>query len=173
MLVPRHDHGEPDAEKADWLIRLARGQEPHLRSELLRQFHRSRPPIASAEEESPRTVDDLLTALEQIGAERRREAADKAAAEAARREREAAEARERYLLGLAGREPEAWLRVDALIATKQPARYDEAVKLLGDLRELGIRNGREREVDARLLRLCHEHAKKPSLLDRMRRAGLL
>jgi uncharacterized Zn finger protein len=62
--------------------------------------------------------------------------------------------------------------VDTLIATKQPGKYDEAVRLLRDLRDLGTRNGRGGEVDAHLLSLCQAHAKKPSLLDRMRKAGL-
>jgi uncharacterized Zn finger protein len=62
--------------------------------------------------------------------------------------------------------------VDALIATKQPGRYDEAVKLLGDLRDLARRSGRESEAETRLLRLCELHARKQSLIDRLRRAGL-
>lgn len=163
----------PDAEKIDWLARLARGQEPHLRIELLQQFRKSRPSIVPSHREDPRIVDELLVAAEQIAAKRRQKEFERAAAESARRDREAAEARERYLMDLADREPAAWLRVDTLIATKQPGKYDEAVRLLRDLRDLGIRNGRGGEVDAHLLRLCQTHAKKPSLLARMRKAGLL
>jgi hypothetical protein len=62
--------------------------------------------------------------------------------------------------------------IDRLIATKQPGRYDEAVRLLCDLRELALGRGRGDEVDARLRRLCEGHARKPSFLDRLRRAGL-
>jgi hypothetical protein len=63
--------------------------------------------------------------------------------------------------------------VDALIATKQPGKYDQAVKLLCDLRELGLRQGRGEEMDARFARLCGEHAKKPSFLERLKKAGLM
>lgn len=62
--------------------------------------------------------------------------------------------------------------MDALIATKQPGRYDEAVKLLGDLRDLALRSGRGSEAEACLLRLCEEHARKPSFIERLRKAGL-
>jgi hypothetical protein len=162
----------PDAEKTDWLVRLAVGREPHLGSELLRRFRESRKVIPQGSGEAPRTVGDLLAAAERLTEERRRREAERAAAELARREREAAEAREQYLTSLAKREPGAWREVDALIATKQPGRYDEAVKLLRDLRDLGVRDGRAAEVEARIQRLFGEHARKPSLIERLNKAGL-
>ena len=57
----------------------------------------------------------------------------------------------------------AWGEVEALIATKQPGKYDAAVALLKDLRELAVRSGRREEVERRLGRLHEQHAKKPSL----------
>ncbi len=162
----------PDAVKTDWLVRLAGGREPHLRAELLRQFRESHPALPPQDSEPPRTVGELRAAAEQRAKERRRQEAERAAAERARREREEAEARERHLAFLAKREAEAWREVDALIATKQPGRYDEAVKLLCDLRELGVQKGRAGEVEARILKLREEHAKKPSFLGRLEKAGL-
>jgi hypothetical protein len=162
----------PDAAKTDWLVRLAGGRESHLRAELLRQFRESHPPLPSQAGEAPRTVGELRAAAEKRAKERRRQEAERAAAERARREREAAEARERHLAFLAKREAEAWREVDALIATKQPGRYDEAVKLLCDLRDLGVQKGRVGEVQARILKLREEHAKKPSFLERLKKAGL-
>ncbi len=55
---------------------------------------------------------------------------DYRAAEKARREREQAEKRKKHLGSLAGRESSLWAKVDELIATKLPKRYDEAVSLL-------------------------------------------
>jgi hypothetical protein len=162
----------PNAEKTDWLLRLAGGHEPHLRAELLRRFRESHPAHLRRSGEAPRSVGELLAAAEQIAEERRRKEAERAAAERARREREAAEARERYLAGLAQREAAAWRQVDALIATKQPGRYDEAVKLLCDLRDLGRSRGRAGDIEVRLRRLCEEHARKPSFIERLRKAGL-
>jgi hypothetical protein len=162
----------PDATKTDWLVRLAGGKEVHLRAEMLRQFRESRPSPPPGLSESPRTVADLLAAAEQRAKERRRKEAKRAAAERARRDREAAEARERYLADLGQREATAWRRVDELIATKQPAKYDEAGTLLCDLRELALRKGSTEEVEARLRQLCGEHARKPTFMERLRKVGL-
>jgi uncharacterized Zn finger protein len=63
--------------------------------------------------------------------------------------------------------------VEALIATKQPGKYDAAVAILRDLRELAVRSGQREEVEARLGRLHEQHTKKPSLIGRLRAAGLV
>jgi len=162
----------PDATKTNWLVRLAGGKEVQLRAEMLRQFRESRPARPQRDSESPRTVGELVAAAEQRAEERRRKEAKRVAAEQARREREAAEARERYLADLGQREAKAWLRVDELIATKQPARYDEAVTLLCDLRELALRKGSMEVVEEHLRRLCGEHFRKPTFMERLRKAGL-
>jgi len=47
------------------------------------------------------------------------------------------------------------------------------VGLLQGLREVGIRAGRQAEVATRLARLAELHAKKPSLLGKLRAAGLM
>lgn len=159
----------PDGDKTDWLLRLAEGREPHLRAELLRRFRDARP---AREVEGPRTVGELREAAGERAAERRRQEAEQAARERARREREEAAVRERHLESLAQREAWAWNRVSALIATKNPARYDEAGKLLVDLRDVGLRQGRAAEVEIRLRGLLEEHAKKPTFLERLRKAGL-
>jgi uncharacterized Zn finger protein len=86
--------------------------------------------------------------------------------------RSRAAARARYLDGLAGRETGLWQRVDALIETKRPADYDQAVRLLKDLHDLGARSGRDAGFDARLSQLRERHARKPSLLSRLDQAGL-
>lgn len=162
----------PDAEKTDWLVRLARGKESHLGSELLRRFRESRKILPQGSGESSQTVGDILDAAEQLSEVRRRQEAERAAAERARREREAAEAREQHLARLAKREPQVWLEVDALIATKRPDRYDEAVKRLSELWDLSLRDGRAAEFKARILRLYEEHSRKPSFLERLNKAGL-
>ena len=62
--------------------------------------------------------------------------------------------------------------MDDVIATRRPAEYDQAVKLLADLRELGASEKRVGAVDAQPRRLRERHAKKERLLARLRRAGL-
>ncbi len=62
--------------------------------------------------------------------------------------------------------------MDALIATKRPADYDAAVLLLTDLRDLYIQTNRTPAFEARLSGLREQHARKPSLVQRLDRAGL-
>jgi hypothetical protein len=118
-------------------------------------------------------VGELLAGAERLGETRRRKEAKRAATERARRELEEAEARERHLADLAKHEVQTWSQVDVLIATKQPGKYDQAVKLLCDLRDLGIHQGRADEVQARLRQLYEEHAKKSRFLERLQGAGLV
>ncbi|HSB78492.1 MAG TPA: hypothetical protein VLM91_06875 [Candidatus Methylomirabilis sp.] len=162
----------PESEKTDWLLRLVNRQDTHLRAELLKAFlarrGQSGEPAAP-----PRRVIDILEAAEQHAETRKKREAERAARERMRRDQEAAAAREKHLANLAKREPEAWRQVDALIATKRPGEYDAAVQLLTDLADLGQKLGRHTEVRDRLARLRQEHARKPTLLTRLKAAGLL
>jgi hypothetical protein len=167
--------GLPDSEKNELLLRLVADGDPHLGAELLQRFQRSQATArdrASDNMAGSRTVEQLLVAAEQRAEARRRAAAKRAAEERARRAREQAAARASYLDGLAGREPELWQRVEALIETKRPADYDQAVRLLKDLHDLGARSGQSTAFDARLSQLRERHARKPSLLSRLDQAGL-
>ena len=121
---------------------------------------------------APRTVAELLAAAAPLADERRRREAEQAAREQTRRDRAEAERRRRYLDELAGREAETWRKVDTLIATRRPADYDEAVRLLADLCDLAMRDGRAAEVSARIRGLLAQHARKPSFIDRLRKRGL-
>jgi hypothetical protein len=163
----------PEAEKTALLTRLIGGEEPHLRAELIRHYRSARPTSPSTASAARRTVGELLDAAEQRAAERRRLEAEHAAREQARKEREAAEARERHLTALAQREAKAWAEVEALIATRQPGRYDVAVALLRDLVDLAARSGRRDEAQRLLDRLHEQHARKPTLIARFRQAGLV
>ena len=158
-------------EKNDVLIRLIVDGEQAPVAELLQRFLKDR---AGGTEQTPgtrRTVGDLLGAAKAYSRERRRIEAEKQAADKARRDREAALARERYLDGIAGREPSLWAEVDTLVATKQPKNYDQAVKLLVDLRDLHARTGGG-NFRLRTEALRREHARKPSFIDRLAKAGL-
>ena len=88
------------------------------------------------------------------------------------REREQAAARNRHLNMLAKRQADAWRRIDALVVTKRPGDYDAAITLLQDLREVAERKDRSAAFAARVRALREAHAKKPSLLTRLKKAGL-
>lgn len=97
--------------------------------------------------------------------------AERRAREKARREVEATIARERHLDSLVGHEAELWSEVDGLIATKQPKSYDLAVKFLVDLRDLASR-GQGGDFDLRIEALHQAQSRKPSFIERLRKAGL-
>jgi hypothetical protein len=118
-----------------------------------------------------RTVGQLLRAAEAYTTERRRIEAETRAKEKVRREREAAIAREKHLDSLVGREAKLWTEVDSLVTTKQPKNYDQAVKILVDLRDLAAR-GKGSDFGLRIEMLRQSQAKKPSFIERLRKAGL-
>ncbi|HET9894569.1 MAG TPA: hypothetical protein VFQ44_06500 [Streptosporangiaceae bacterium] len=72
--------------------------------------------------------------LREICIERQRQAEAEAAARTALREQQGAQARQRRLDELAKDPESAWAEIRTLIDTRVPARYDEAVALLVDLR---------------------------------------
>jgi hypothetical protein len=118
----------------------------------------------------PRTAGELRASAQRRTEERRRRAQLRAARERARRDQQEAAAREKRLQKLAKNEPATWERVGALIAAKQPAEYDEAVRLLTDL---CLRDGRSAEIEQRIRRLRDENMTRQALIRRMRDAGLL
>lgn len=161
----------PDEEKTKLLLDVALNG-PNPQAELLAKIRESRN-SGGQQQKNARTVAQLLKAAKERAAVRRREAKERAERDRLRREQAALVARERYLNDLAKRGEEAWTRVDQLIATKQPKRYDDAVTLLTDLRDLAARAGKAQECAARLRHIQRQHEAKPSLLRRLRKAGLL
>jgi hypothetical protein len=160
-------------EKDGLLLRLMMGEEAHFGAEMLNRFlkEKRKNPSLSLKHQR-RTVGELIRAGDEYREERRRAAAKKAAEEKARREAEKAARREKHLDTIASRETETWLRVDDLIATKQPGRYDEAISLLIDLRDVANRKGKTKEFMAQVTLLRKQHEKKPSFLKRLEKAGL-
>lgn len=169
--LARWVHRLPAAEKDTLLTQVICGDDPHLRVELLRRFHGQHTGTNQADS-GHRTVAELLATAETHRLERERIAAEQQARDRARREHEVAIAREVRLLELAGQQEQAWQRVSALIETKKPAEYDQAVALLTDLRAIGERNGHAAAFTQRFTQLRHQHQRKPSLLQRFDRAGL-
>jgi hypothetical protein len=163
----------PVADKDDYLARLMTGQDGAIADELARRMRQGRDSTSGTGEVMARrrTVAELLAAGEQAADERKRIAAEKAAKEKARREGLARLARAQHLNGLAGKEPVLWGQVDELVATKLPKAYDRALELLVDLRDLAARNGAP-DFRRRIEALRTAHARKPTLIGRLDKAGL-
>ncbi len=117
-------------------------------------------------------MGELLRSSEELTQERQRLAAKKAAEEKARRERDEAILRAKHLDEIAGREGELWNEVEKLILMKQTKSYDSAVNLLVDLRDLAARMSKTKEFQERLNVIRAAHARKPSFIERLRKAGL-
>ena len=164
----------PADEKEAVLTRLIAGEDVSAATELLRRFVKEydQGNQGAAEEPWRRTVGELLRSSVELAEQRRRLAAKKAEEEKTRREREAADLRAKHLDKIAGREPQLWNEVENLISTKQPKGYDSAVELLVDLRDLASRKNEKEEFQARLDSIHVAHARKPSLIERLRKVSL-
>lgn len=156
----------PATEKDEFLIRLAETPDISLvwewQQHVLR--HQRSQPAGSAPR---RTVAELRAQAETIRRRREQTEADRRARENARHEREQAQRRAAYLDSLVGKEETLWQKINQLITTKQPKRYDEAVALLKDLRDLADRQGKRSGFITKLEKLCAEHARKPALIERI------
>lgn len=160
----------PVAEKDLLLTRVVQGAAPRVRMELLRRFHDD----TASDRPTPtrRTVAELLDEAARQRADRERRLAAQRAEEEARQERERLAARDRRLDKLAGEGDTAWSRVETMIATKKPAEYDAAVALLTDLQALAERDDHYDTFTSRTIALRRTHARKPSLIERLNRAGI-
>jgi hypothetical protein len=163
--------GLPSSEKDEIITDLVVDRDRTFASELLQKFLKERshsPRVASV---LRRTVGELLTAAEVLIEERLRIDAEKRAAQKARQERETAIARDKHLDSLAGKEAKLWDTVETLITTKQPKSYDEAMRLLVDMRDLDARiDGGDFRM--RIESLRQTHARKPTFIERLNKAGL-
>ena len=154
----------PEAERNAFLVRVARG-EPLVDVQLVRRLREVGGKSSTSSPEpvtERRTIDELLAAAEQRKQQRKK-----------REREEARRARLRQLEALAQREPAAWTQVEQLIARKNASAYDEAVALLVDLRDLANHRREQARFDERIAALESEYAKRPSLLERFRKAGLI
>lgn len=161
----------PAADKDKLLTMVADGEGPQVQALLLRRF-RGSPLTQHATGSSARTAAQLWTAAgarktvrEEAGAQARRvEKERRAAARAA--------AYDKRLDHLASRAEATWQEVADLIETKKPHDYDRAVSLLADLSALARRDGGHGSFTARFLELRSRHERKPSLQERLDKAGL-
>jgi hypothetical protein len=149
---------------------VARDQAARARMELLRGLRPD--PDENRNARPRRTVAGLLDADTELRRERHRQAEAEAAARQALRARQREAARQRRLDELPKNPEAAWAEAGVLIGAKVPARYDEDVTLLTDLRDLAHRDGQAGEFGGRFTALREEHLRKPSLIARFDRAGL-
>ena len=161
----------PVVDKDALLIRLVAEDGAPVRAELLRRFRREHS-APSESQAGSRTVAALLAAADERAEARKRHEAERKAAERAQKAREQAVARETYLSGLVGHEDHLWRQAGELIEAKRVKEYEQAVEVLKDLRDLGVRQGQGDGFAARLRSIRERYANRPALLQRLDRAGL-
>lgn len=162
----------PAREKDELLIQVMEGDAPGVGMELQSRFCRQRVPKHSTAEVKPRTIAELLAAAEDHRQERQNEQARQAAAKKAEQQRLAAIAREKHLDSLKGKSQTIWAKVDALVATRLPKSYDEAVQHLADLNDLAEVEGNQADFKKRHAAFRNQHTAKKSLLERLTKRSL-
>ncbi len=152
----------PEEEGEAYLRRLARG-ESHLSSVLVTRLRElAGDPYGASRAGMPRrSVGELLAETKR----RKREAYQRRAEAAERRRLQELEA-------LAAREAEVWEEVDALIQRGAGSAYDEAVRLLLQLRELAIHKDEGPAFERRVSELCERYSRRSALLRRLGSVGL-
>jgi hypothetical protein len=75
-----------------------------------------------------------------------------------------------FCWAIAGRLNLVWNDVAVYIQQRQPKGYDQAIRLLIDLRDLAIGQGHEAEFRAKIEHLRVKHAAKPSFIERLIKA---
>jgi hypothetical protein len=153
----------PEAERIDFLVRLA-GGEPHVDVQLMRRLRALAAEQSGQHEQfAPhRRRASALLAVAREQAEHRRK----------RQRQEAEKTRLRRLDELAPKAPQVWEQVVALIEKKQVKAYDEAVKLLLELREVAQHIKQMDGFKARINQIYEDYRSRPGLLSRLRHAGL-
>jgi hypothetical protein len=153
----------PVDDKDDVLLRLMEGNDRNVRAELTRRFRQAQAPQTSlpADDSTGRSVAELLAATEARTEARQRAEAERKAAE-----------RAAFLDDLAGREELVWGQVERHIDEKHRSAYDQAVKLLTDLRDVSEWRHTAPAFEERLRRLRARHATKSSLRRLLDEAGL-
>ncbi|MDB5098378.1 MAG: hypothetical protein JWM80_2799 [Cyanobacteria bacterium RYN_339] len=151
----------PAAERDALLVRMVADGDASVSPELRRRFRESAGPAAKrmAPAEA-RTAGALLALAEQLAGERKRQASE-----------QAERARTRYLDELARREPAAWQEIEGVFdaplkSHAKGAAYEQKAKLLHDLRDLAVREGRVGEFEAKLTALRARYGKRAAFWTR-------
>ena len=160
-------------ERDELLVRLVAGEEPHLSIALQLRVVEGRADPRRAEPQARRTVADILARRQVLDARRKKREAARRARQKVRRERARAAARKKHLQSLVGQDESLWAEVERLIAARTQKSYEQAVGQLIDLRDLADMRGDRAAFARRLNRLCDEHRRKRTLLDRIDQAELL
>lgn len=164
----------PAAEKNALLLKVMRGEQAQVAARLHRRFRaETGGDLIGSDDRGLPAVGELLDVAARRALERRRNADAARVAALARREQARVEAVRRRRVALAAEGKRAWVRVARHIEGRKPTEYDAAVAVLTDLQVIGQEQDAIAEFDRRLAALRLEHARKPTLQERLDAAGLI
>jgi hypothetical protein len=162
--------------KDRWVTHWIADDNPHAMLEFrwraLGELQQAAPDTAPSEPE-PRTVAELMNRGHALAQARIQAEAAAREERRAKAERAAAAARKKHLESLRGNEQSLWDQLKELIDSRKPKSYDEAIKLLLDLRDLAAMQGKASAFSRQMMRLRDEHKKKRTLVQRFYDAELL
>lgn len=151
----------PRAEVDAFVLQIVQG-EPGAVLSLKKRLTQSSEGKPSASSQSTRVVSELFEAAEKVEKEAKRKARE-----------EAERTRIQRLEKLAQTEETAWAKLETLLTQKRGSTYDEATKLLVELRDMAAYKQREKQFSGHFKSICEKYGKSVALMDRFRRAGLL
>jgi hypothetical protein len=158
----------PDAEKTDLLARLADG-DAHVATEV-RALVRSR--LTSGQPTpSLRTAGELRDRAEAIRADYERAEAERQEAERQRRAAEEQRAQRARLDAIKKRGEAVWREIETDIERRNPAGYDNATRLLQDLKAIADEQRTTGEFSRRLSLIRERHARKERFIERLKGLG--
>lgn len=150
-------------ERMDYLIRVAKG-EPHIVPRLLKRLQELSIEIQDNPDQnlSLRTVREILAAAQELSTKRQEQ-------EKLRAEQE----KIRKLEELSRQENALWENVSLLIDQKQSKAYDQAVKILLQLRELAEYREQVKPFQAMVEKIYKDYSRLSGLKVRLQNAGLI
>ena len=148
-------------EECETFLRRILDNEPHVRIDLQKRLELLAGTKPETDGKSQRQAGQLFQEAERLEKE-----------SLLRKKAEAEKKRIQELLDLAGREEGTWRWIESLIAQKQAKPYDEATKLLVDLRDLAIYQNQLFKFQERFLVFKEKYRNRPTLMERFGRAGL-
>ncbi|GAA6615834.1 hypothetical protein [Scytonema sp. NUACC26] len=152
-----------EEEKNDFLVRVLNSDSYLGRQLVYRLRELSGKLEISINSDAPRRTLSELLKLQEMSTQQRQEKAQ----EVARQERV------QKLEALAKRKDRVWEQVFELIALKQTKPYDQAVAYLIELRDLAEYQGNLEEFQASIQQIQRDYSKRPGLISRLQRVGLL
>jgi hypothetical protein len=148
-------------EECESFLRQVLNNEPQVRMELQKRLEQLAGIKPTSSGQGQRQAGNLFKKAKRLEQEALRQ-----------QKAEAEQKRIQELIALAGREEATWHWIDSLIGQRQAKPYNEATKLLVDLRDLAIYQNRLQQFQERFLAIKEKVRSRPALMERFRRAGL-